>query len=32
MIGHVVFVLMVKNVIKNEKFYFEPNQKFWGQI
>ena len=25
LIGHVVFVLIVKNVIKNEKFHFTPN-------
>ena len=24
-VGHVVFVLIIKNVIKNEKFDFAPN-------
>ena len=36
LIGHVVFVLIVKNVIKNEKFHFAPNlcekRKKWWEI
>ena len=25
LIGHIVYILIVKNVIKNEKFFFTPN-------